>query len=126
MGRVGAEIWKPAIHVHNYLQFFLFLTMSMLHYLTSQAGVLVFGERGAKGGTESVIDALMDNAIPHEVMSGAEANARYPDQLKLPDGYICAFEGSGGILRANKAVATFQVRTSFDFYSCLCFLRNSL
>ena len=87
--------------------------MSMLHYLTSQAGVLVFGERGAKGGTESVIDALRDNDIPHDVMSGAEANARYPDQLKLPNGYICAFEGSGGILRANKAVATFQVRTRF-------------
>ena len=100
----------------------------MLHSLTSQAGVLVFGERGVKGGTESVIDALMDNAIPHEVMSGAEANERYPDQLKLPDRYICAFEGSGGILRANKAVATFQVLDLlfWIFYSCLYFLRNSL
>ena len=87
----------------------------MLHSLTSQAGVLIFGERGIKGGTDSVIDALTDNAIPHKVMSGAEANARYPDQLKLPDRYVCAFESSGGILRANKAVSTFQVLFHFAF-----------
>ena len=49
------------------------------------------------------------NDIPHEVMSGREANQRYPDQLKLPDDYKCVYEGSGGIILAAKALAAFQV-----------------
>ena len=60
-----------------------------------------------------VINALSENDVPHDVLSAAETNARYSDQLKLPDRYVCTFEHSGGILRANKAIATLQV--------CVCY-----
>ena len=71
------------------------------------------GEKGINGGTELVINALSENDVPHDVLSAAETNARYSDQLKLPDRYVCTFEHSGGILRANKAIATLQV--------CVCY-----
>ena len=55
------------------------------------------------------IDSMKVNNVPHQVMSGREANKRYPQQLKLPEDYLCAFEEDGGILRASKAVAALQV-----------------
>ena len=49
-------------------------------------------------------------------MSGKEANQHYPKQLQLPDDYIAIFEGDGGILRANKALAAMQVCV------CVCWI----
>ena len=89
-------------------------------FINSKTGVLVFGEKGLKGGTESVINALSENSIPHDVLSGAEVNARYSDQLKVPDRYVCTFEHSGGILRANKAVATLQVCALLLYKTSTC------
>ena len=55
------------------------------------------------------IDSMKVNNVPHQVMSGREANERYPQQLKLPEDYLCALEHEAGILRASKAVAVIQV-----------------
>ena len=75
----------------------------------SKTGILVFGEKGVPGGTEAVSSALSINNIPYEELSGAEANRRYPQQLQFPENYTCVYEMSGGLLKANKAVATLQV-----------------
>ena len=63
---------------------------------------------GDKAVTDFATSLKISNA-PHQVMSGREANERYPQQLKLPDNYTCVLEEDGGLLQAAKAVATLQV-----------------
>ena len=68
----------------------------------------MFGEADSPD-VQSYIDSMRECEVSHEVLSGKEANRRYPHQLKLPDSYSCVFEEDGGILRANKALAALQV-----------------
>ncbi len=58
---------------------------------------------------KSYIRSLEQNNTPHTVMTGREANNKYPNQLKLPEDYICVTEDTGGILKANTAVSVLQV-----------------
>ena len=74
----------------------------MLHRKT---GILVFGNDTIK----SYIRSLEENNTPHNVLTGKEANDRYPNQLTLPEDYICVTEDDGGILKANIAVSALQV-----------------
>jgi glycine/D-amino acid oxidase-like deaminating enzyme len=46
--------------------------------------------------------------MPHEVLSGSEANQRYPRQLKLPPTHKCVYEDMGGIIYAQRALLAFQ------------------
>ena len=57
----------------------------------------------------SYIESLQQNNIQCEVMKGVEANKRYPNQLKLPDHYICTIDKDAGILRADTALSALQV-----------------
>ena len=67
---------------------------------------MAFGKRNL---VQHYADSLAAVGVTHKLMSGKEANQRYPMQLQLPDDYIAIFEGDGGILRANKALAAMQV-----------------
>lgn len=79
----------------------------------SRTGILVFGPKG-NSGVESVVTSLGTHGVAHEVLSGSEANSKYPQQLKLPEDFTCVFEEGGGILRASKAVFAFQVNALHD------------
>ena len=67
---------------------------------------MAFGRRNL---VQHYAESLTAVGVTHKLMSGKEANQRYPMQLQLPDDYITIFEGDGGILRANKALAAMQV-----------------
>ena len=71
----------------------------------SKTGTIIFGG----SDVDHFIKSLEANNIEHQVLSGEEANLKYPHQLQLPNDYTCVFEEYGGILRASKAVATIQV-----------------
>ena len=51
-------------------------------------------------------------------MTGEEAVARYPG-LRLPRDFACLLEKDGGILLADKALATVQVWCENDCYTDL-------
>lgn len=68
---------------------------------------MIFGNDDVK----KYINALKVNNHPHTIMSGKEANKKYPRQLKLPDNYLCVTEDNGGILQASSAVTALQVCT---------------
>ena len=79
--------------------------------LYRKAGLLSIGER-ANIEIQSYINSLKACGVSHDVFTGSEANRRYPDQLKLPDRYNCVYEPHAGVLRANRAVITLQVKPS--------------
>lgn len=64
---------------------------------------------GTEKDVKPVINSLAVNGIKHEILSGAEVNKKYSEQLKIPHDNVCVWEDDGGILMASKAVATFQV-----------------
>ena len=72
---------------------------------------MVICENGVRG-LHVYKDAMDTHNIPHDVLSAAEANRRFPDQLNLPDSCVCLLEHEGGVLKASKALATLQVAIS--------------
>ena len=85
---------------------FLHLT-AFLPLICSKTGALIFGRKDL---VRSFVDSLAAvGHVTHEVMTGKEANQRYPMQLQLPESYVAIFDGDGGILRSNKALAAMQV-----------------
>ena len=87
------------------LNMFLSLCFSFSLSSASKTGTIIFGG----SDVDHFIKSLEANNTPHQVLSGEEANLKYPHQLQLPNDYTCVFEEHGGILRASKAVATIQV-----------------
>ena len=99
---------------------FLFFT-SLPFFLCSKTGVLEFGRRDSVQPIAESLKAVGN--VTYEVMSGKEANQRYPMQLQLPNEYGAIFEGDGGILKANKALAAMQVCVFvcvYVLYVCVC------
>jgi hypothetical protein len=47
------------------------------------------GRKGSKDIT-NLIESCEKHGVPVEVMSGAAANARFPDQLKLEEDFVAA------------------------------------
>ena len=80
-----------------------------------KTGLLVFGDANNKY-VHQYIDTVQKCGVSHDVFTGSEANRRYPDQLKLPDSYNCVYEPHAGVLRANRAVITLQVKPSLSSY----------
>ena len=79
--------------------------MRIKQFVLRKTGILAFGD----SKIQMYIDSLSQNNIPHRIFTGKEANEIYPDQLCLPEDYVCVMEDDGGILRANAAVAALQV-----------------
>lgn len=73
--------------------------------LYHQTGVLYCGK---ESDVEPVINSLSAAGVPHKVLSGAEVNEKYSDQLNLPHDNVCVWEDDGGILVASKAIAAYQ------------------
>ena len=68
----------------------------------------MFGGAGV-GYVQQTIESMKRAGIPHNVLSGAETNRRFPKQMKIPDDYVCVFEEDAGILYAQKALLIMQV-----------------
>ena len=58
---------------------------------------------------DDVVRSLKANSEEYEVLTAEEVNSRYSEQLQLPADYKCVYEGDGGVLLADKAVAAYQV-----------------
>ncbi len=76
--------------------------------LDSENGCLAFG----KEAVISFNKKMTVNGVDSQLMSGKEANDKYPKQLKLPDDYNCFFIKNCGMIRASHALATLQVGVS--------------
>ena len=50
-----------------------------------------------------MVDCLAQTNIPHEVMSAAEAAARFP-QFRFDDDMVVLYQADAGVLRASRAV----------------------
>ena len=85
-----------------------FLSFFLNSSCDRRTGVLVFGEPSAQYIHQTIQSLKMAN-IPHEILSGAETNLRFPQQMKLPANHICVLEEDGGILYAQKALHAMQV-----------------
>ena len=60
-------------------------------------------------GSVQVADSLrsaVEHAIPHEILSAREINARFP-AFNLPGDWDCVFQADGGVLEPEKAVRLF-------------------
>jgi sarcosine oxidase len=62
-------------------------------------------EAGAPGAAwlEGSLRAAREHDLTHEVLTAAEANRRFP-AFNLPHGFIAAYQGDAGIVRADVAV----------------------
>ena len=76
----------------------------------------MFGEEDTE--VAEAISSLRSCGVEHEVFSGAEANRRYPQQLRLPPDFRCVMEKDGGILCADKCWAALQVTACVRVCAC--------
>ena len=62
-------------------------------------------ETGAPGAPwlEGSLRAAREHDLPHEVLTAAEANRRFP-AFTLPEGFVAAYQADAGIVRADAAV----------------------
>jgi sarcosine oxidase/L-pipecolate oxidase len=81
-------------------------------------GVMVFGENGDPY-VQQTIKSMKIASIPHDVLSGAEINRRFPKQMKIPDDYVCVIEEDAGILYAQKALRAMQVNKYYYLHHFL-------
>ena len=56
------------------------------------------------------LDSMKECGVPYVIYTASEANKKYSNQLKLPESFSCVIEHDGGILKADKALATLQVQ----------------
>jgi sarcosine oxidase len=52
---------------------------------------------------QGALAAAMEHDIPHEVLTGAELNARYPG-YRLPDSHRAVFQPQGGLIASERAI----------------------
>ena len=76
--------------------------------LFRKSGVLAIARKG-QPGLDLYIESLNKNGVPYDLLTGEEANRRYPQQLKLPSDCWCIYEADGGVLKASLALKTLQV-----------------
>ena len=77
-----------------------------------ETGKLFFGD----SSLIPLIKLFKENEVPHTVLSGREANERYPKQFKLPDDYVCVYiKEDAGILKADVALNALQVCIVLSF-----------
>lgn len=62
----------------------------------------------------NVCKSLKTNGVSHEEYTAQTMMRRYPKQLTLPANHVGVLENDGGILKAAKAVQTFQVDLSMS------------
>ena len=89
-----------------------------LFSLNRRTGVMVFGENGDPY-VQQTIKSMKIASIPHDVLSGAEINRRFPKQMKIPDDYVCVIEEDAGILYAQKALRAMQVNKYYYLHHFL-------
>ena len=78
----------------------------------------VVGEKGNEC-VEAYIEPMKENGVDFELSSGTNVMKKYSGQMKLPDDYMCVFEGDSGILKARKAMEVIQVRSEFVVLKCM-------
>ena len=59
--------------------------------------------RAASGSTTGVLRSCADHDLPHEAITGAEANARFP-AYRLPDELPVVFQPDGGFVLPERAI----------------------
>ena len=79
---------------------------------------MVFGGNGDPYVQQTIKSMKIAN-IPHDVLSGAEINRRFPKQMKIPDDYMCVIEEDAGILYAQKALRAMQVNKFYYLHHFL-------
>ena len=70
--------------------------------LVFQTGGLDFGPAG-EAPLEATIAAMRASGLPHELLTPAEANLRFP-QFRLADGFKALYQPDSGFVKASKAV----------------------
>lgn len=88
--------------------------LAILEYLKSstafrETGMLTMGAPGDTF-TMGTIRCLQRHGIPHQVMDYQGVKQAYP-MIEFPRDYTFVVDKSGGILRADKALISYQVRT---------------
>lgn len=53
---------------------------------------------------EGSLESCRQHALPHEILSSADVNARFPG-YRLPDGFVAVFQPDGGFLASERAIA---------------------
>lgn len=131
MGNVRTGVWEENIPVNQDIQItsgkinfcnnicmsfqnYVNFSGALLEYLKSstafrETGMLTMGAPGDTF-TKGTIRCLQRHGIPHQVMDYQGVKQAYP-MIEFPRNYTFVVDKSGGILRADKALISYQVRT---------------
>jgi sarcosine oxidase len=75
--------------------------------LLSVTGILEMG-RPTSGLVAGTLQSARLHGLPHDILDGAEVMKRFP-AFRLPEDFIGVFQPDGGVVKAEPAVAAFQM-----------------